>query len=103
MLKWICERVEGTGKAQKTAIGNLPTPDALDLTGLNLPAEDVKQLAGGGRRRLEEGNRGCGGELREIRQPPAEGVDRTTRRLEKTAGLSAVNSLHSIAEFAATS
>jgi phosphoenolpyruvate carboxykinase (GTP) len=44
VLKWICERVEGTGKAQKTAIGNLPTPDALDLNGLGLPAEDVKQL-----------------------------------------------------------
>jgi phosphoenolpyruvate carboxykinase (GTP) len=36
--------VEGTAKAQKTAIGNLPTPDALDLSGLNLSAEDVKQL-----------------------------------------------------------
>ena len=24
VLKWICERVEGTGKAQKTPIGNLP-------------------------------------------------------------------------------
>ena len=44
VLKWICERVQGTGKAQKTAIGNLPTPDALDLSGLDLPAEDVKQL-----------------------------------------------------------
>jgi len=44
VLKWICERVEGTGKAQKTAIGNLPTPDALDLTALNLPAENVKLL-----------------------------------------------------------
>ena len=31
VLKWICERVEGTGKALKTPIGNLPTPDALDL------------------------------------------------------------------------
>ncbi|MGH7662672.1 MAG: phosphoenolpyruvate carboxykinase domain-containing protein, partial [Vulcanimicrobiaceae bacterium] len=44
VLKWICERVEGAGKAQKTAIGNLPTPDALDLNGLNLPTEDVKSL-----------------------------------------------------------
>ena len=44
VLKWICERVEGTGKAQKTAIGNLPTPEALDLSGLNLAAEDVKCL-----------------------------------------------------------
>ena len=44
VLKWICERVEGTGKAHKTAIGNLPTPDALDLKGLNLTAENVKEL-----------------------------------------------------------
>jgi len=44
VLKWVCERVEGTGKAVQTPIGNLPTPDALDLTGLNLPAENVNQL-----------------------------------------------------------
>ena len=44
MLKWICERVEGTGKAQKTPIGNVPAPDALDLAGLNLPANEVQQL-----------------------------------------------------------
>jgi phosphoenolpyruvate carboxykinase (GTP) len=36
--------VEGTAKAQQTPIGNLPTPDALDLSGLNLPGEDVKCL-----------------------------------------------------------
>jgi phosphoenolpyruvate carboxykinase (GTP) len=44
VLKWICERVDGTGKAQKTPIGNLPTPDALDLSGLDLPAENVREL-----------------------------------------------------------
>ena len=44
MLKWICERVDGTAKAQSTPIGNLPTPDALDLAGLNLSAENVSQL-----------------------------------------------------------
>jgi phosphoenolpyruvate carboxykinase (GTP) len=44
VLKWICERVEGTGKAQKTPIGNLPTADALDLSGLNLSADSLKQL-----------------------------------------------------------
>jgi phosphoenolpyruvate carboxykinase (GTP) len=44
VLKWICERVDGAGKAQKTAIGNVPTPDALDLSGLDLPAEDVTTL-----------------------------------------------------------
>jgi phosphoenolpyruvate carboxykinase (GTP) len=44
VLKWICERVEGTGKAQQTPIGNLPTIDGLDTTGLNLAAEDIKAL-----------------------------------------------------------
>jgi len=44
VLKWICERVEGAGKAQKTPIGNLPTPDALDLSGLGVSAEDVREL-----------------------------------------------------------
>ncbi|HEX3626472.1 MAG TPA: phosphoenolpyruvate carboxykinase (GTP) [Verrucomicrobiae bacterium] len=44
VLKWICERVEGTGKARETAIGNLPTPDALDLAGLNLPAKNIEEL-----------------------------------------------------------
>ncbi len=44
VLKWICERVEGTAKAQHTAIGNVPAPEALDLSGLNLPAESTRQL-----------------------------------------------------------
>jgi len=44
VLKWICERVDGTAKAQQTPIGNLPTPDALDLAGLDLSAENVGQL-----------------------------------------------------------
>jgi len=44
VLKWICERVEGTGKAQETALGNLPTAEALDLTGLNISPSDLNQL-----------------------------------------------------------
>ncbi len=44
VLKWICERVEGAAKAQSTPIGNLPTPDALDLSGLSIAAEDLTQL-----------------------------------------------------------
>jgi len=44
VLKWICERVEGTGKAVKTPIGNMPTPDAMDLSGMKLTPEDLKQL-----------------------------------------------------------
>ena len=44
VLKWICGRVEGTAAAQKTPIGNPPDGDALDLSGLQLSAADLKQL-----------------------------------------------------------
>lgn len=44
ILKWICERVDGTGKAEKTAIGNVPTKDAFDLSGLDVPADDMDAL-----------------------------------------------------------
>ena len=44
VLKWICQRVEGTGKARQTAIGNLPGPAALDLTNLKLPAKNLETL-----------------------------------------------------------
>ncbi|HET8661451.1 MAG TPA: phosphoenolpyruvate carboxykinase (GTP) [Micromonosporaceae bacterium] len=41
VLKWVVERIEGRAAAVETPIGSVPTPDALDLTGLDLPAEDV--------------------------------------------------------------
>jgi phosphoenolpyruvate carboxykinase (GTP) len=44
VLKWVCERVEGTGQAVETPIGNIPAPDALDLEGLDIPAEDLAEL-----------------------------------------------------------
>ena len=44
VLKWICERVEGTAKAQTTPIGHIPTRDALDLCGLGMHDEDINQL-----------------------------------------------------------
>jgi phosphoenolpyruvate carboxykinase (GTP) len=44
VLKWICERMDGQGKATPTPIGNLPTPEALDLSGLNLSPDNVRQL-----------------------------------------------------------
>ncbi|HRR34441.1 MAG TPA: phosphoenolpyruvate carboxykinase (GTP) [Kiritimatiellia bacterium] len=31
VLKWVCERIEGKGKAKETPIGFLPTPDAIDM------------------------------------------------------------------------
>jgi phosphoenolpyruvate carboxykinase (GTP) len=44
VLKWICDRLDGRGGAVETAIGHVPTPDALDLAGLDLPAADVEAV-----------------------------------------------------------
>jgi phosphoenolpyruvate carboxykinase (GTP) len=44
VLEWILARSRGEGKAQKTAIGFLPAKDALDLSGLDLPAGRLDQL-----------------------------------------------------------
>ena len=41
VLKWICERVDGTGKARSTAIGYVPTHDALDLGGLDTISKET--------------------------------------------------------------
>ena len=40
----ILARAAGTGKADKTPIGYLPTKDAIDLSGLNLSDEAMDQL-----------------------------------------------------------
>ena len=44
VLKWICERVSGTGKAAETPIGFLPAPGAVDLSGLDIGPEDQQEL-----------------------------------------------------------
>ena len=44
VLKWIFDRCSGEGKAVETAIGTLPTADALDLTGLKVTDEDKQIL-----------------------------------------------------------
>lgn len=44
VLKWMCERVDGKAGAQKTAIGYMPSVEDLDLAGLDVPVEDVKEL-----------------------------------------------------------
>ncbi|MCX7824421.1 MAG: phosphoenolpyruvate carboxykinase (GTP) [Verrucomicrobiae bacterium] len=44
VLKWVCERIEGTGQAVRTPIGNLPAPGALDMSGLDLPSADVAEM-----------------------------------------------------------
>lgn len=44
VLKWICERIDGTADAIETPIGYVPTPEALDLDGLDIPEADVEEL-----------------------------------------------------------
>jgi phosphoenolpyruvate carboxykinase (GTP) len=44
VLKWVFERVEGTGEAIETPIGYLPAPGALDLSGLDISEEAMKEL-----------------------------------------------------------
>ena len=44
VLKWVFERVTGTGKAVDTPIGRLPAPGALDLTGLGIPEAGLAEV-----------------------------------------------------------
>jgi len=44
VLKWIFESVDGTAKSQETAIGLMPTVDAIDRTGLNISDADMAEL-----------------------------------------------------------
>jgi phosphoenolpyruvate carboxykinase (GTP) len=44
VLKWICERVEGSGKFVRTPIGNLPSKDAIDMSGLDMSDENIDSL-----------------------------------------------------------
>ncbi len=46
VLKWVFERCAGTGKANETVIGYMPTEDAIDTTGLKVTAADMKELLG---------------------------------------------------------
>ncbi len=42
VLKWICERIEGTADATETPIGSVPTVESLDLSGLDVTKESVQ-------------------------------------------------------------
>jgi phosphoenolpyruvate carboxykinase (GTP) len=43
VLKWILERIQGGGQATETAIGNVPSPGALDLSGLDMPPAQLAE------------------------------------------------------------
>ncbi len=42
VLKWVVERLDGTGPAVETPIGHLPTPEALDIDGLDVTVEQIE-------------------------------------------------------------
>jgi phosphoenolpyruvate carboxykinase (GTP) len=44
VLRWILERIHETGKAKETALGYLPTPDAIDTEGLALAPGAMEEL-----------------------------------------------------------
>jgi phosphoenolpyruvate carboxykinase (GTP) len=44
VLKWIFERISGSGQAVETPIGILPTPDAIDRSGLKVGDNDMRDL-----------------------------------------------------------
>ena len=44
MLKWVCERCDNKGDAVETPLGLLPTKDAIDTAGLDIPTQDMAEL-----------------------------------------------------------
>ncbi len=44
VLAWIFRRCEGTAEAEETPVGHIPVPDAVDLEGLDLSAEDFQAV-----------------------------------------------------------
>jgi phosphoenolpyruvate carboxykinase (GTP) len=44
VLKWMCERVDGTAGARETPIGLLPAESDLELTGLEIAGDDLQEL-----------------------------------------------------------
>jgi phosphoenolpyruvate carboxykinase (GTP) len=56
VLKWVLERVTGTGEAVDTAIGRVPTLEALDTDGLDVSPETMAEL-------LKVDNEGWRGEI----------------------------------------
>jgi phosphoenolpyruvate carboxykinase (GTP) len=43
VLKWVIERIEGTAAAVETPIGHVPAPGSLDVEGLDMSDEQIRQ------------------------------------------------------------
>jgi len=74
VLKWVFERCLGSAKAQETAFGLAPTPDSLDLSGLNFPAEDLETL-------LKADDKALLGEIEDMRAHFAKFGDKMPKEL----------------------
>ncbi len=44
VIEWILDRCRGEADAVKTPIGYVPTPESLDMTGLDLPRQNLEKL-----------------------------------------------------------
>jgi phosphoenolpyruvate carboxykinase (GTP) len=44
VLRWIFERTEGSGEAERTPVGYVPTLDAIDRSGLGVSEDDMREL-----------------------------------------------------------
>lgn len=44
VLKWMCERLDGVAGAMETPIGYVPTEEDIDLAGLHIPPENLREL-----------------------------------------------------------
>ncbi|MGI5836407.1 MAG: phosphoenolpyruvate carboxykinase (GTP) [Chloroflexota bacterium] len=44
VLKWMCDRIDGKVSAIESPVGLLPNVNDLDLSGLNIPNEDLREL-----------------------------------------------------------
>ena len=84
VLKWIIEEVEGTGEGVDTPIGRVPTPTAIDITGLDL---DQATLAArvGRCRELAPRDPADRGALRRTRRAPPRGAARRAQRAREAA------------------
>jgi phosphoenolpyruvate carboxykinase (GTP) len=44
VLEWVFERVSGRGQAERTAIGNVPAPGAIDIADIDVSPADMELL-----------------------------------------------------------
>ena len=75
VLKWMCERVEGKADAHKTPIALLPKPADLDLTGLDIPVDDLNEI-------LTVDPAACKAEIHEIQEHFDQFGDRLPKRVK---------------------